>query len=72
MIRNGFDESKNCSLQKPVAVFPDRLNRRMVLQSSMFTLHGGKQYDVETPPEDRLPEPQDGSSASPGTTLRAC
>jgi hypothetical protein len=26
----------------PVAVFPSRLNGRMVLQSSMFTIHGGK------------------------------
>jgi hypothetical protein len=26
----------------PIAVFPSRLNGRMVLQSSMFTIHGGK------------------------------
>jgi len=30
--------------QRPVAVFPRRLNDRMTLQSSVFTLHGGKMY----------------------------
>lgn len=29
---------------RPVAVFPNRLNERMTLQSSVFTLHGGKHY----------------------------
>jgi FRG domain-containing protein len=29
-------------LASPVAVFPGRLNGRMILQSSMFTIHGGK------------------------------
>ena len=28
----------------PIAVFPSRLNDRMVFQSSVFTLHGGKEY----------------------------
>lgn len=28
----------------PLAVFPNRLNDRMVFQSSVFTLHGGKTY----------------------------
>lgn len=30
--------------RKPVAVFPSRLNDRMIFQSSVFTLHGGKYY----------------------------
>lgn len=29
---------------RPVGVFPRRLNERMTLQSSVFTLHGGKEY----------------------------
>ncbi len=29
---------------RPIAVFPRRLNERMTLQSSVFTLHGGKEY----------------------------
>jgi len=43
----------------PVAVFPARLNGRMVLQSSMFTLHGGKvvRGRERTSPED-LPRPR--------------
>lgn len=28
----------------PLAVFPNRLNERMVFQASVFTLHGGKTY----------------------------
>jgi len=31
-------------LRTPIAVFPSRLNDRMVFQSSVFTLHGGKIY----------------------------
>lgn len=30
--------------RKPIAVFPSRLNDRMIFQSSVFTLHGGKYY----------------------------
>jgi hypothetical protein len=30
--------------RKPIAVFPSRLNERMIFQSSVFTLHGGKYY----------------------------
>lgn len=41
----------------PVAVFPSRLNGRMVLQSSMFTIHGGKRLRTpEHSPRD-LPLP---------------
>ena len=32
------------SFARPIAVFPRRLNDRMSLQSSVFTLHGGKNY----------------------------
>lgn len=32
------------SYRTPIAVFPYRLNERMVFQSSVFTLHGGKVY----------------------------
>lgn len=28
----------------PIAVFPSRLNERMIFQASVFTLHGGKKY----------------------------
>jgi hypothetical protein len=28
----------------PIAVFPSRLNDRMIFQASVFTLHGGKKY----------------------------
>jgi hypothetical protein len=30
--------------RNPIAVFPSRLNDRMIFQSSVFTLHGGKYY----------------------------
>jgi hypothetical protein len=45
-------------LAKPVAVFPNRWNERMVFQSSVFTIHGGKKYSYEdtTKIEERLPE----------------
>jgi hypothetical protein len=32
----------------PIAVFPSRLNERMVFQASVFTLHGGKRYPKAT------------------------
>lgn len=32
------------SYTNPVAVFPSRLNDRMIFQASVFTLHGGKVY----------------------------
>lgn len=36
------------SFLKPIAVFPRRLNERMTLQASVFTIHGGKHYVRET------------------------
>jgi len=46
---------------RPIAVFPRRLNERMVFQTSVFTLHGGKIYSPEMrkhyPEDDRIPEP---------------
>jgi hypothetical protein len=45
-------------LASPIAVFPNRLNGRMVLQSSMFTIHGGKLYpDGRNDSDDRIPYP---------------
>lgn len=46
-------------LDQPVAVYPNRLNERMIFQSSVFTLHGGKVYrgDDSTPRKQRLPKP---------------
>lgn len=46
-------------LAKPIAVFPYRWNERMVFQSSVFTLHGGKNCNKEEPTGDhfKLPEP---------------
>lgn len=38
----GFAPEARDWVASPVAVFPSRLNGRMVLQSSMFTIHGGK------------------------------
>jgi hypothetical protein len=46
--------------RKPIAVFPSRLNDRMIFQSSVFTLHGGKYYveGFESYYEnDTIPEP---------------
>ncbi len=46
--------------RKPIAVFPSRLNDRMIFQSSVFTLHGGKYYveGFESFYEnDTIPEP---------------
>ena len=42
----GEEKSKDWlqSYRTPIAVFPYRLNERMVFQSSVFTLHGGKVY----------------------------
>ena len=31
-------------LRNPIAVVPNRINERMIFQSSTFTLHGGKIY----------------------------
>ncbi len=43
----------------PIAVYPNRLNERMVFQSSVFTLHGGKIYrtDDATAKKDRIAKP---------------
>lgn len=37
-------EPNQMALSTPVAVLPNRLNGRMIAQSSCFTLHGGKLY----------------------------
>lgn len=44
-------------LASPVAVFPSRLNGRMILQSSMFTIHGGKWHRVSPKAKNDLPRP---------------
>jgi hypothetical protein len=44
-------------LASPVAVFPSRLNGRMIMQSSMFTLHGGKWLREPPKTKDDLPRP---------------
>lgn len=42
----------------PIAIFPNRLNNRMLLQSSVFTVHGGKCYNVfESGKGDPFPTP---------------
>jgi hypothetical protein len=49
------------SCLRPIAVFPRRLNERMVFQTSVFTLHGGKVYSPEMrrhyAKKDRIPPP---------------
>jgi len=52
-------EAMKSNLAKPVAVFPNRWNDRMVSQSSVFTVHGGKIYhqDEAVKIEERLPLP---------------
>jgi hypothetical protein len=49
------------NFRRPIAVFPRRLNDRMILQSSVFTLHGGKHYvrgmEEKRYREERLPSP---------------
>ena len=46
---------------RPIAVFPRRLNNRMIFQTSVFTLHGGKVYSDEMRQHysnrDRIPRP---------------
>jgi hypothetical protein len=44
------NDSAFAAFAAPVAVFPSRLNQRMVFQSSVFTLHGGKQYVAKLRP----------------------
>lgn len=51
-VANAFERAKAEGRQRedwtdfltPIAVFPRRLNERMTLQSSVFTIHGGKYY----------------------------
>ncbi len=43
-------------IRYPVAVFPNRLNARMIQQCSVFTLHGGKLYLYE-PKGSHIPDP---------------
>jgi FRG domain len=48
------------TFRKPLAVFPSRLNDRMIFQSSVFTLHGGKYYVEEMDSfyeKDIIPKP---------------
>jgi len=49
----------NLNLRNPIAVVPNRINERMVFQSSAFTLHGGKMYlgSEKTEKKDRLEPP---------------
>ena len=49
----------NFNLCQPVAVAPNRINERMVFQSSAFTIHGGKMYleTDKTEPGDKLESP---------------
>jgi hypothetical protein len=57
-------------LASPIAVFPSRLNGRMILQSSMFTLHGGKLFrDKEPILGEDLPEPQSLETINEGLRL---
>jgi len=45
----------------PIAVYPNRINQRMAVQSSTFTLHGGKCYaigDHREKPDDSIPPPK--------------
>lgn len=44
-------------LASPIAVFPSRLNGRMILQSSMFTIHGGKWHRGLPQSDKELPRP---------------
>jgi hypothetical protein len=44
-------------LSSPIAVFPSRLNGRMILQSSMFTIHGGKWHRKLPKTDKELPRP---------------
>jgi hypothetical protein len=52
-----IDHNRIESYRMPVAVFPNRLNERMVFQASVFTLHGGKLYAKETGLLDSDPIP---------------
>lgn len=36
---------------RPIAVFPNRLNRRLIAQAGAFTIHGGKYSRLESFPE---------------------
>lgn len=57
-----LDEDWLEECRRPIAVFPRRLNDRMVFQTSVFTLHGGKIYSPEMRKhylkEDRIPPPK--------------
>ena len=45
--RKSFNARINENFFKPIAVYPYRWNSRMVSQSSLFTIHGGKFYSKE-------------------------
>lgn len=45
------------ALTTPVAILPNRLNGRMIAQSSCFTLHGGKLYLKPHDQDEILPPP---------------
>lgn len=42
------------SLYKPTAIIPYRINKRMLLQYSMFTLHGGKIKTENSPKSNKI------------------
>ncbi len=44
---NGDGGNTLAALATPLAVFPNRLDSRMVLQQSVFTIHGGKDYRIQ-------------------------
>lgn len=41
----------------PLAIMPNRIHNRLIFQSGMFTLHGGKIYSKEEKYEHPIPEP---------------
>lgn len=54
--KSGFCEK----LSMPVAVYPSRISPRLKAQSSVFTIHGGKQYAVSESPDKQvndIPQP---------------
>ena len=56
-----LDKSNNLdSFTAPIAVFPERINHRMIFQQGVFTLHGGKLYGKVKPEkvEDFMPSPK--------------
>ncbi|MCH8171992.1 MAG: hypothetical protein IIA70_01625 [Proteobacteria bacterium] len=55
--KNDYNQKEKCeALSTPIAVYPNKINSRMIFQNALFTYHGGKLGGI-TGKNHSLPKP---------------